>query len=218
MSWSDVTFYSFPPFCIIPAYNTKSSRTEQDWPRQPWHPMLARRLMKRPVLMSVRENLLALPPNLEAKHRLWKVLHLIIHEVSGIDLKALFFLRQLAQSYVHPGVVAPADNMPYTSQSGRGMQTNGIFILFHCVWVMDYIFWACCSMLALAIVLFVWQDKLCQAILIVKMPHNLVNICELVYKRCFRKEASSSKVFLYMGCWHCVAILRVGMLTLCCNT
>ena len=184
MVWYDILF--FPSLLYNPSILNKIIKDRArgilvvpDWPRQPWHPILIKRLMQRPVLMSARENLLALPPNLEAKHRLWKALHLIIHEVSGIDLKVLFFLRQLAQSYVHPGVVSPADNMPHTSQSGRGMQTNRIFILFHSLWVMEYIFWACCSMLALAIVLFVWQDQLCRAILIVKMPHNLVNIREL---------------------------------------
>ena len=37
---------------------------------------------------------------------------------------------QLAQSYAHPGVAVPADNMPYTSQGVRGMQTNGYSFRF----------------------------------------------------------------------------------------
>ena len=81
--------------------------------------------------MSARENLLVLPTNTEAKHSLRKALHLIICKVSGRDSEALFFLRQLAQSYAHPGIVAPADNMPHTSRGGRGMLTNGVFIPFH---------------------------------------------------------------------------------------
>ena len=51
-------------------------------------------------------------------------LRLIICQVSGRDSEALVFHRQLAQSYAHPGVAAPADNMPHTSRGGRGMQTN----------------------------------------------------------------------------------------------
>ena len=81
--------------------------------------------------MSARENLLVLPTNPEAKHRLRKALRLIICEESGRDSEALFFLRQPAQSYAHPGVAAPADSMPHTSRDGRGMQTNGVFIPFH---------------------------------------------------------------------------------------
>ena len=93
--------------------------------------ILARGLTQRPVLVSARENLLVLPTNPDAKHRLRKALRLIICEVSETDSEALFFLRQLAQSYVHPGVAAPADNMPHTSRGGRGMKTNGVFIPFH---------------------------------------------------------------------------------------
>ena len=81
--------------------------------------------------MSAMENLLVLPTNLEAKHRLQKALCLIICEVSGRDSEALFHLRQLAQSCAHPGVAAPADNMPHTPRGGRGMQTNVIFIPVH---------------------------------------------------------------------------------------
>ena len=138
MSWSDVTFYAFPPFCIIPSVLHKIIKDRArgilvvpDWPSQPWYPILARELTQRPVLVSPRESLLVLPTNPEAKHRLRKAVRLIICEVSGRDSEALVFLRQLTQSYAHPGVAAPEDNMPHTSPGGRGMQTNGVFIPFH---------------------------------------------------------------------------------------
>ena len=138
MSWSDATFYAFPPFCVIPSvlYKTIKDRARgilivPDWPSQPWYPILARGLTQRPILVSARENLLVLPTNPEAKHRLRKALRLIICEVSERDSEALFFLSQLIQSYTHPGVAAPADNMPHISRGGRGIQTNGVFIPFH---------------------------------------------------------------------------------------
>ena len=131
MSWSDVRFYAFTPFCIIPSVLHKIIKDRArgilivpDWPSQPWYPVLARGLMQRPVLVSARENLLVLPTNPEAKHRLRKALRLIICEVSGRDSEALVFLRQLGQSYAHPGVAAPADNMPRTSQGGRGIKNK----------------------------------------------------------------------------------------------
>ena len=62
-------------------------------------------------------------------------------------------------------------------------------------------------MLALAVALFVWQDQLCRAILIVKTLHNLVNMSELVYKRCFLKRDT-----------HFENTRLHGMLTLCYNT
>ena len=137
MSWSDVTFCAFPPFCIIPSVLQKIIKDRArgilvvpDWPSQPWYPILARELTQRPVLVSLRESLLVLPTNPEAKHRLRKAVRLIICEVSGRDSEALVFLRQLTQSYVHPGVAAPADNMPHTSPGGRGMQTNGVSFRF----------------------------------------------------------------------------------------
>ena len=63
MSWSDVTFYAFPPFCIIPSVLHKNIKdwakgilVIPDWPSQPWYPILAKGLMQRPVLVSVREK------------------------------------------------------------------------------------------------------------------------------------------------------------------
>ena len=138
MSWSDVTFCAFPPFCIIPSVLQKIIKDRArgilvvpDWPSQLWYPILARGLTQRPVVVSARENLLVLPTNPEAKHRLRKALRLSICEESARDSEALFFLRQPAQSYAHPGVAAPADNMPHISRDGRAMQTNGVFIPFH---------------------------------------------------------------------------------------
>ena len=133
-----MTFCAFPPFRIIPTVlqNIIKDRARgilvvPDWPSQLWYPILVRGLTQRPVLMSATENLLVLPTNPEVKHRLQKALCLIICEVSGTDSEALFHLRQLAQSCAHPGVAAPADNMPHTPRGGRGMQTNVIFIPVH---------------------------------------------------------------------------------------
>ena len=51
MSWSDVTFCAFPPFCIIPSVLHKIIKDRArgilvapDWPSQPWYPILAREL------------------------------------------------------------------------------------------------------------------------------------------------------------------------------
>ena len=143
MSWSDVTFCALPPFCISPSVLHKIIKdgargilVVPDRPSQPWYPILARGLTQRPVLVSARENLLVLPTNPEAKHRLRKALRLIICEVSGRDSEALVFLR-LVQSCARPGVAAPADNMPHTSRGGSGVQTNRVFIPFHRLWVRD---------------------------------------------------------------------------------
>ena len=76
MSWSGVTFYAFPPFRIpsvlhkIVKDRARGILVVPDWPSKPWYPILARGLTQSPVLVSVRENLLVLPTNPEAKHRL----------------------------------------------------------------------------------------------------------------------------------------------------
>ena len=69
MSWSDVTFCAFPPFCIIPSVLQKIIKDRArgilvvpDWPSQLWYPILARGLTQRPVVVSARENLLANKP------------------------------------------------------------------------------------------------------------------------------------------------------------
>ena len=75
VSWSDVTFYAFPPYCIIPSVLHKIFKDRArgilvvpDWPSQPWYPIIARGLTQRPILVSARENLLVLPTNPEAEH------------------------------------------------------------------------------------------------------------------------------------------------------
>ena len=63
VSWSDVTFYAFPPFCIIPSVLHKIIKDRArgilvvpDWPSQPWYPISVRELTQRPVLVSAREK------------------------------------------------------------------------------------------------------------------------------------------------------------------
>ena len=75
------------------------------------------------------KNVLVLPTNPEAKHRLRKARFDYMRSMRKRLRSSGFF--QLAQSYAHPGVAVPADNMPHTSRGGRGMQTNGVFIPFH---------------------------------------------------------------------------------------
>ena len=46
---------------------------------------------------------------------------------------------------------------------------------------------------ALDIALFVWQDQLCRAIMVVTTLHSLVNISELVFKSVFEKRPALPK-------------------------
>ena len=101
LSWHDIRFYAFSPFCVIPKVLQKLCRDRAkgvmvvpDWPNQPWFPLIAKMLINYPVLVSVRKNLLSLPQNPAEEHRLQK-LRLIICELSGVASDAQGFWNKL---------------------------------------------------------------------------------------------------------------------------
>lgn len=137
VSWHGLVFYAFPPFSVIPNVLQKICRDKArgvivvpDWPNQPWYAAVAKILIKRPVLLSARNNLLALPQDPEKTHRL-KKLRLIICAVSGDVYESRVFRTQLPQLYVPPGVQGLKNDMHLTSVGGAGMRVEGKLIPFH---------------------------------------------------------------------------------------
>lgn len=138
LSWTNLNFYIFCPFSVISRVLSKIAKDRAkgilvvpDWPSQPWYPQLAKLLIKPPVLVSARVNLLSLPEKPEEKHRLCKSLRLIICEVSGVDSDSQVFRSKLPLLSVLHGGVAHRDNMPHTSLDGRGMRVRDRYIRFH---------------------------------------------------------------------------------------
>ena len=138
LSWTSLKFYIFCPFSVISRVLSKIVKDRArgilvvpDWPSQAWYPQLAKLLTKTPVLVSPRENLLSLPAKPEEKHRLCKTLRLIICEVSGLDSDTRGFHSKLPLLSVPRGGGAHKNNMPHTSQSGKGMRVKSRYIRFH---------------------------------------------------------------------------------------
>ena len=82
-----------------------------DQPNQPWYAAVARMLVKKPVLVSARNNLLCLPQLPEEKHWLVK-LRLIICEISGADSESQDFRTQLFQLCAPHGALGLRRDMP----------------------------------------------------------------------------------------------------------
>ena len=138
VSWKDRNIYCFPPFSVIARMLQKIIRDKAkgvvvvpDWPSQTWYPMLARLLIKKPVLVSARENLLLMPQNPELKHRMRKSLRLIICTISGEDLESQDFRHKVQTLSVPLGVRELQRPMLQPLLSGEGMQADGILIPFH---------------------------------------------------------------------------------------
>ena len=92
LSWKDLNFYTFPPFSVIAQLLQKVQRDQSsdvlvvpDWPTQPWYPILIRLLTAEPVHLTCRRNLLHLPSQHEAVHRLIQLKrpHLLVCRISG---------------------------------------------------------------------------------------------------------------------------------------
>ena len=95
-----------------------------DQPNQPWYAAVARMLVKKPVLVSARNNLLCLPQLPEERHRLVK-LSLIICEISGVASKSRDFWTWLFQLCAPCGALG----LPHTYKDAEGMLTEGILII-----------------------------------------------------------------------------------------
>jgi hypothetical protein len=92
LSWRELNFYAFPPFCIICRVLQKVRREQSagvvvvpDWSAQSWYPVLLRLLVTPPVKLRCSDDLLQLPSNPRAVHPLIqkKHLNLLVCKISG---------------------------------------------------------------------------------------------------------------------------------------
>jgi hypothetical protein len=89
ISWSDHTFYAFPPFRLITRFLKKVREdgargilVAPSWSTQPWYPMLRKMAVQAPVELRWRGTLLFLPYK-EGVHPLGAKLHLAAWLLSG---------------------------------------------------------------------------------------------------------------------------------------
>ena len=92
LNWSNLNFYAFPPFSVIPTVLNKLM-TEgaqgicvlPDWPTQPWYPRALQLLKQNPVYLKARKDLLQLPSHPKETHPIWHKLNLLVCHLSGRD-------------------------------------------------------------------------------------------------------------------------------------
>ena len=92
LDWSNLDFYAFPPFSVIPTVLNKLV-TEgaqgicvlPDWPTQPWYPRALQLLKQNPVYLKARKDLLQLPSHPKERHPIWHKLNLLVCHLSGRD-------------------------------------------------------------------------------------------------------------------------------------
>lgn len=92
LQWSELKFYAFPPFSVIPAVLSKVQNEKAlgvcvlpEWPTQAWYPKALQMLEQEPIHLKARKDLLHLPSHPRETHPLWAKLNLLVCLLSGRD-------------------------------------------------------------------------------------------------------------------------------------
>lgn len=90
LKWTDLNFYAFPPFCMIPRVLHKIIHDKAqgilvvpDWPSQPWYPLVFKLNIEPPLTFQPTVGLLSSP--LRSVHPLFKQLSLVAVKLSAKD-------------------------------------------------------------------------------------------------------------------------------------
>lgn len=88
ISWTDLKFYAFPPFILVPRVLRKIVDDKAEgilvvpwWPSQPWFPLFQRLLLGEPLILHPTKDLLISP--LRNQHPAHKTLSLGVGRLSG---------------------------------------------------------------------------------------------------------------------------------------
>ena len=137
ISWKDLTFYAFPPFCIIQRVLQKITEEEATgilvapyWPTQSWWPYLTNMLINFPILLPRKRNTLTLPSNPQHPHPLHHTLQLLMCHLSGDTCKSKEFQQELQMSLSKHGDLEQESNTNPTYLDGNGTVINGVLIHF----------------------------------------------------------------------------------------
>ncbi len=90
MQWTNLKFYAFPPFSVIPLVLNKICRDKAqgivvipDWTTQYWYPKVMQLLHEPPITLKATKTLLQLPQNPQVLHPLHANLKLLVCHLSG---------------------------------------------------------------------------------------------------------------------------------------
>ena len=138
ISWTNLSFYAFPPFSLITRVLQKIRDDSAEglmvvplWETQVWFPLLMKMLVAHPLILPQGRNLLYLPYKTEQVHPLHKKLQLVACHLSGNHYKTLVFQSQQPTLLSTPGGVALKNSIKHTSKDGFVSVVNGKLIQFH---------------------------------------------------------------------------------------
>ena len=137
INWKGETPLIFPPFNLLVKVIKKIKADKASaivvapyWPTQPFYPLLAKMLIKQPILLSSRQNLLTLPICPGAKHPLHKKLKMMVCVVSGETTESGASQKQLLTSCSLHGEITQKSLIDHTLKSGKFMLTKEGLIPF----------------------------------------------------------------------------------------
>lgn len=138
LNWHKFIFYAFPPFSLLTRVIQKVINDRADgvivapyWPTQSFFPLLMNILVKRPVLLSARTNLLNLPSNPNLQHPLHKKLKVLICRVSGKPILVKAFQQALPMFSWPHGDQRHRKHTLTSLVNGRGSLLRKKWIQFH---------------------------------------------------------------------------------------
>ena len=136
MNWGDIKFYCFPPFSVIPAVLQKVKEDKAtgiliipEWPTQTFYSTIMRMLIRMPVYIKRRKDLLQMPGTTEV-HKIWKNLNLLGCLISGNMSKIDSFQQTLQTSLWHHGEAERRNNTIPISNNGKYSVIDGKQIPF----------------------------------------------------------------------------------------
>lgn len=138
LNWKTFDYvYIFPPFSLM-GLCIKKIQDDQArgiiiaplWPTQTWFTGLMKSIVRNPLLIPRRKDLLLNPHKKEA-HPLWEKMTLIACQVSGEPTEISDFQKQLPPLLWHHGEPVLKNSIKRSSKDGFSTALNGKLIQFH---------------------------------------------------------------------------------------
>ena len=125
IQWTNLDFYAFPPFSVIPRVLAK---IQQDgatglvilprWTTQSWFPTMLRLLIHHPVVLLPCKSLLLLPGHPALRHPLHEKLSLLVTYLSGQPSRAMAYRKKLQNSLASLGEGRRGTNITPSCEDG----------------------------------------------------------------------------------------------------
>lgn len=136
MTWSDIYFYAFPPFSLVPRLMVKLREEKSEciliapiWMTQPWFTTVMEHLVQDPYILPVHKHLLMLPGTRKT-HPLHENLTLMVCRLSGILSKASAYQKGLRVSLCAPGDIVLRSSTRSILENGLSTVVKGRLVTF----------------------------------------------------------------------------------------